>query len=160
MQNKNFSGNTRRPYKSSWSRRGNQKSFTLTSPQNLANPVKIFPGIILHQHRTDRKLMGLPREQCAESRKGHLRYCCNQVWTKNGGQIPWNVAAICEIFQISCLMGRHHVRGDSEYHFTHQLFQRPVATASVRQESLASNIPWLCTVLGRILGRRHYGRRH
>ena len=22
------------------------------------------------------------REQCAESRKGHLRYCCNQVWRK------------------------------------------------------------------------------
>ena len=35
--------------KSSWSRRGNQKSFTLTILWNLARLVKIFPGII---HRT------------------------------------------------------------------------------------------------------------
>ena len=34
-----------------------------------ANIVKIFPGIILRQHRTDRKLMGLLTEQCAESRE-------------------------------------------------------------------------------------------
>ena len=38
------------------------KSFTLTVPWNLANPVKNYPGIILRQHRTDRKQMGLLRE--------------------------------------------------------------------------------------------------
>ena len=67
--------------------------------------MKIFPATILRQHRTDRKLMGLLREQCAESRKGHLRYCCNQVWTTNGGRILWNATPICETFKISCLMG-------------------------------------------------------
>ena len=72
----------RRSCKSSWSRRGNQKTLTPRIPQNLANLVKTFPGIIVRQHLTDRKLMGLLREQCAESRKGHLRYCCNQVWGK------------------------------------------------------------------------------
>ena len=50
--------------------------------------------------------MGLLREQCAEWRKGHMRYCCNQVWMKNGGRIPWSTAAICETFKISCLMGK------------------------------------------------------
>ena len=50
--------------------------------KKLAICVKIFLGIIVRQHRTDRKLMGLLREQCAESKKGHLWYCCNQVWTK------------------------------------------------------------------------------
>ena len=25
---------------------------------------------------------------------------------KNGGQIPWNAIPICEIFKISCLMGK------------------------------------------------------
>ena len=35
---------------------------------------------------------------------------------KVGGQIPWNVTAISETFKISCLMGRHLVRGGSEYH--------------------------------------------
>ena len=52
--------------KSSWNPRGNQKSFTLTIPWNLAKPVKIFPGIIARRHHTDRKQMGLLREQYAE----------------------------------------------------------------------------------------------
>ena len=52
--------------KSSWSRIGNLKSFTLTISWNLARPVKIFPGIIVRQHHTDQKQMGLLREQCAE----------------------------------------------------------------------------------------------
>ena len=52
--------------KSSWNLRGNQKSFTLTIPWNLAKPVKISPGIIARQHHTDRRLMVLLKEQCAE----------------------------------------------------------------------------------------------
>ena len=52
--------------KSSWSRIGSLKSFTLTIPWNLARLVKIFPGIIVRQHHTDQKQMGLLREQCAE----------------------------------------------------------------------------------------------
>ena len=52
--------------KSSWSRIGSLKPFTLTIPWNLARIVKIFPGIIERQHRTDHKPMGLLREQCAE----------------------------------------------------------------------------------------------
>ena len=64
-------------------------------------------------HRSE--AMGLLREQCAESRKGHLRYCCNQVWMKNGGLIPWSAAAICETF-----MGRHHMKGGSECPSTDQ----------------------------------------
>ena len=51
---------------SSWSRIGSLKSFTLTIPWKLARPVKIFPGIIVRQHHTDQKQMGLLREQCAE----------------------------------------------------------------------------------------------
>ena len=52
--------------KSSWSQIGNLKSFTLTIPWNLAMLVKIFPGIIIRRHHTDRKQMGLLREQCEE----------------------------------------------------------------------------------------------
>ena len=40
----------------------------------------------------------------------NLQYCCNQVWMKVGGQIPWNAFAICETFKISYLMGRPHMR--------------------------------------------------
>ena len=52
--------------KSSWSPIGSQKSFTLTIPWNSANLVMISPGIIARQHHTDRRLMGLLKEQCAE----------------------------------------------------------------------------------------------
>ena len=65
--------------KSSWSRLGSLKSFTLSIPWNSAKLVKIFPGIIAHLHHIDQKQMGLLREQCAESRKAPLLYCCNQV---------------------------------------------------------------------------------
>ena len=112
----------RRACKSSCIRRGNQKSFTLTIAQNLASPAKNYPGITVRQHLTDRKRMGLRREQCAELGKGLLRCCCNQVWLKNGGRIPWNATAIMEIFGVFCLMGRHCRKGGSEYHPTARPF--------------------------------------
>ena len=52
--------------KSSWSQIRNLKSFTLTIPWNLAKLVRFFPGIIERRHHTDRKQMGLRREQYAE----------------------------------------------------------------------------------------------
>ena len=52
--------------KSSWSPIGSPKSFTLTIPWNAAKLVKIFPGIIARLHHTDKKQMGLQKEQCAE----------------------------------------------------------------------------------------------
>ena len=79
--------------------------------------VNIYRGIIVRRHLTDRKQMGLLRE-----RKGLLQYCCNRVWVKHGGRIPWNVIAICETYKISCLMGRHLMRGDSDNNFKNRLF--------------------------------------
>ena len=52
--------------------------------------MKISPGIIARRHHTDRGLMVLPKEQCAEQKKAPLQYCCNQVWMKIGGQILRN----------------------------------------------------------------------
>ena len=42
------------------------KVITLTIPWNSAKLVKIFPRIIARLHHTDRRLMVLPKEQCAE----------------------------------------------------------------------------------------------
>ena len=67
--------------KSSWSRRGSLKSFTLTIPWNLAKPVKIFPGIIVRRHHTDRKRMGLLRESSTQSER---RYVCCIVAIRSG----------------------------------------------------------------------------
>ena len=52
--------------KSSWNPKGNQKSFTLTVPWNSAKLVKISIGIIARPHHTDRRLLVLLKEQCAE----------------------------------------------------------------------------------------------
>ena len=48
--------------KSSWSRRGNTKSFTPTIPWNLAKPAKIYPGIVVLQHLTVQRRTGLLKE--------------------------------------------------------------------------------------------------
>ena len=94
----------KRAYKSSWGRRGNQKTLTLTIPWNLAKPVKTYPGIIARQHLAVQKQMVLLKERYAELRKGLLQYCCNEVWMKNGGRIQRSVTAICETCKIPCLI--------------------------------------------------------
>ena len=55
-------------------------------------------------------------------RRVTLPYCCNQVWMKIGGQIPWNVVPICETFKISCLMGKLHARDVLGNHLMDQSF--------------------------------------
>ena len=57
---------TREACKSSWSRTGILKSIVLTIPWNSAKLVKISPGIIARVQHTDRRLMVLRKEQCAE----------------------------------------------------------------------------------------------
>ena len=95
--------------KSSWSRIGILKSFTLTIPWNLAKPVKIFPGIIVRRHHT--------------GQKAPLQYCCNQDWMKIGGHILWNAIPICETFKISCLMGKVHTRDVLGNHLKDRTFR-------------------------------------
>ena len=56
----------KRACKSSWNQKGILKSFTPTIPWNLAKPVKTSPGISARLHHTDRRLMVLLKEQCAE----------------------------------------------------------------------------------------------
>ena len=64
---------------------------------------------------------GIAERAVRRIKEGHLRYCSNQVWTKNGGRIPWNATAVCDTFKISCQMGRHHMKGGSEHQLTAQL---------------------------------------
>ena len=101
--------------------------------------------------------MGLLIEQCAKLRKGLLLYCCNQVWMKNGGRLPWNVTCYLRNIQDLLSDGKtpHERRfgapfigpviplgAVAEYHPISA--ERPVATASVRLKSLARQIPWTC----------------
>ena len=66
VQKQNFTRNPEKLAKVPGTREENQKSFTLTIPWNSAKLVKISPGIIARLHHTDRRLMVLPKEQCAE----------------------------------------------------------------------------------------------
>ena len=69
-------------------------------------------------HRSETN--GIAGRAVRRMKEGRLRYCCNQVWTMNGGRIPWSVTAIFETFMISCLMGKDQMKGGSEYHLTDQ----------------------------------------
>ena len=56
------------------------------------------------------EINGIAERAVRRVKKVRLQYCCNQVWMKNGGQIPWNAIPIWETFKISCLMGRLHTK--------------------------------------------------
>ena len=76
----------KRVSESSSSRRKSRKSLTLTVHWNLANGAQ-------------------------KKRRGRLLYCYNSAWMKNGGQIPWNAMAICEMFKTSWQMGKTSYEG-------------------------------------------------
>ena len=100
MLNENFSGNAEELAKVSWSQRGNEKVIYTDNSLEFGKSCEDLLGINLPStpHWSETHWVA-EREQCAKSRKGHLRYCCNQVWTKNGGRIPWSAAAICETWE-------------------------------------------------------------
>ena len=112
-----------------------QQLFTLTIHWSLENLVKIYHGIIEHQHLIDPRRMALLKEPYAELRKGLLQYCCNQVWMKNGGRILWNVFPICETFKISYLMGKTP---------SERRFGKPCEGPSIPFGSLVEYYPILC----------------
>ena len=107
----------KRAHKSSWSRRGTQKSFTLTIHWNLTKPVKIYPGIIERQHLTVQKHMGLLRERYAGLKKGSLLYCGNQVWMKKWWADSMECYCCLRIISRSLVwLEEHFVNGDSANH--------------------------------------------
>ena len=94
--------------KSSWSRLGSLKSYTMTIPWNLAKLVKIFR---VRRHHTDqRQMVLLLQERYAKLRKGRLQYCFNLAWMKIVGRFH-------EMFKTSWQMGKLLVKGHSENHF-------------------------------------------
>ena len=119
--------------------------------------MKTYPGIIVRHHLTFQRHMVLLKERYAEWKKVRLQYCCNQVWMKNGGRIPWCVTAVCETFKISCLILTNrdsaiHVRTNSSIWFddwkSPYFCQRPVKTPPVRQENFTWNIHRIRLVCG------------
>ena len=151
----------RRTLWSTWNRQGSLKSFTLTIAWNLANLASNYPGIIVRQHHTDQKQMGLLKEQCAEWKKGPLRCYCSPVWVTNGGRILWNATAIFETFKISCLTGRHPMKDDSERLLTDK-WRRLEQWANITLFLRKTNLDCINLVLKSCQGNSsvsHYSRR-
>ena len=123
MQNKNFSGNPEELNEVPGADEETKSHLYWQFLIILASLARNYPGIIVRQHHTDQKHMGLQRDQHAEWKTVRLRCYCSPVWKTNGGRIPWNVTAICEIFKISCLMGRQHMKGGSECPLTDQWYR-------------------------------------
>ena len=70
--------------KSSWSRTGRLKSFTLKIPWNLAKLVKIFPGIIARQHHHRSETNGIAERAVRRVKEGtfclFLISCLDEKW--------------------------------------------------------------------------------
>ena len=66
VQKQNFTRNPEKLAKVPGEPERKPKVITLTIPWNSAKLVKISPGIMARLHHTDRRLMVLPKEQCAE----------------------------------------------------------------------------------------------
>ena len=60
----------KRAYKSSWSRRGTQKSLTQTIPWNSAKPLKVFPGIVVRQLLTVQRQNGIAERAMRRVKEG------------------------------------------------------------------------------------------
>ena len=128
--------------KSSWSRIGSLKSFTLT------NPCGIWQSLwrsFLESLYVNTTQIGNKWDCWKSSTQSKRRYFCRNVairsgW-KSGVQIPWNAILICEMFKISCLMGRlymsdvlgNHLK-DQSFHLVHWLS----ITLSLRKTSQES----------------------
>ena len=77
----------------------------------------IYPGIIVRQHHTDRKHMGLQKEQCAEWKKGHCGAVAVRSWWRMVGGFYWKLLVSAKTFKIYCLMGKHRTNSGSECPF-------------------------------------------
>ena len=108
--------------KSSWSRRENRKTLTLTFPVEFGKACEdlSWNHCASTPHRSETNGIA---ERAVRRMKGQLRCCCSQVWVKIGGQIPWNAFPICETFKSSCLMGRPHMREVLGNHLKNRSFR-------------------------------------
>ena len=138
----------------------------------MANPVKIFPGIILRQHRTDRKLNGTAERALRRIKEG-----ASAVLLQSGLDEKWwadSMECYCNLRDIQDLLPDGKTPCERRFG---EPFDGPVIPLGAivechpisaqdlsrlhqfRSKSLARNIPWICIIRGRNLERRLFGRR-
>ena len=72
-------------------------------------------------HRSDTN--GIAERAVRSAKEGTSALLLQSACVTNGGRILWNATAICETFKISCLMGRHPMKGGSEYPVDDQFYR-------------------------------------
>ena len=136
---------------------------------------QVLRGIILESLYVNTTQIGNEWNCWESSAQNWGRDICGTVAIRSGqrmvGGIPWNVAALCETFKISCLTGRHPVKGGSECPLTDQLsrleqwsnitqFLRKTYLDCISLEQKSCQVYSLdIFVRGRNLEGRHDGRR-
>ena len=79
--------------------------------------MKNYPGIIVRQRNTDRKQNGTAVRAVRRVKEGTFAVLLQPGLNENWWADTMECYCICERIKISCLMGRHHMRGGSGYHF-------------------------------------------
>ena len=102
----------RRACRSSWSRQGNQNSFTLTLPLNLASLVgeSSWNHCTSTPHRSDTNGIGIAERAVRRVKERTSAVLLQSGLDENWWAASWNFTPICETFNIYYLMGRHHVK--------------------------------------------------
>ena len=108
--------------KSSWSRIGSLKSFTLTIPWNLAKPEDLsWNHCTSTPHRSETN--GIAERAVRRVKEGTSAVLLQSGLDENWWQILWNVIPFCETFKISCRMGKYRKRDVLENHLKDRSFR-------------------------------------
>ena len=108
MQNKDFSGDTEEPNEVPGADEETKSHLHWQFLGIWQNPLKNNPGIIVRQRHTDRKHMGLLREQCAEWK----RDICSFVAMRSG---QWMVGGFHGMLLLSAKYSRYFSFGKRPY---------------------------------------------
>ena len=108
---------TRRPRRaqwSSWSRRGNQKSFTLTVASKFGKSCEDLSWNHCTSTPPRSETNGIAERAVRRVQEGTCAVLLQSGLDEKWRADSMDALPICETFKISCLMGRHHKKGGSE----------------------------------------------
>ena len=123
VQNKNFSGNTKKLAKVLGALKGSLGSFTLTIPWKLAKACEDHSWNHCTSTPHISETNGISERAVRRVKEGTSAVLLQSGLDEKFWQIPWNAFPICDTFKIFCLMGEHLTNRDSANHLKDQSFR-------------------------------------